>query len=161
MRPSPSFSRRSATRPRNAEAHVNLGWVLNQKGRIDAAIQEFRQALDIDPYDPEALHNLGALLGQRGEARKAIELYREALKYKPKYPDAQRDLGLALAAEGKFEKALPLLRAAAAGYARAGRFPEAVATAEKALALVDPPQSPLAGDIRKELQRYRAGKSKP
>ena len=51
--------------------------------------------------------------------------------------------------------------ALAAAYARAGRFPEAIATAEKALALIASPESPLGREIRGELELYRAGKRRP
>lgn len=53
-----------------------------------------------------------------------------------------------------------LLDTLAAAYAEAGRFAEAVATAEEAVALAKSAQQPaLADDIQSHLALYRAGKS--
>jgi hypothetical protein len=50
------------------------------------------------------------------------------------------------------------LRILAAAYAEAGKFPQAVETAEKALALINPPDAPSAEAIRLDLRLYREGK---
>ena len=98
-------------------------------------------------------------MNNQGKSRQAIDYYRQALESKPDYPDANRNLGLALNRLADFEQDVPrlpvelarqlcetdgyksprLLTVLAAAQADAGKFPEAIQTAEKALALVDLP----------------------
>ena len=55
-------------------------------------------------------------------------------------------------------KIAALMDTLAAAYAEAGRFPEAIDTATKALGLAEPKQKSLAERIRRRLEQYKAGK---
>ena len=60
------WTRTLACTSQNAVAHNNFGIVLAARGRDDAAIDHYRQALDIDPDNVDAHNNLGnALLTAR------------------------------------------------------------------------------------------------
>jgi tetratricopeptide (TPR) repeat protein len=50
----------------NPEAHNNLGLALSEKGQLDAAIAEFRQAIRLQKDYLEANHNLGIALQMKG-----------------------------------------------------------------------------------------------
>src|SRR5689334_14610860 len=56
--------------PANAEAHLELGRNLYEKGDVQGGIAETQQVLKIDPRQVDALYNLGAIyanLGNPGE----------------------------------------------------------------------------------------------
>ena len=59
--------------PESADLHNVLGIGLAQKGRIDEAIGEFREALRVAPDSAATLWHLGAALASRGENAEAIE----------------------------------------------------------------------------------------
>jgi tetratricopeptide (TPR) repeat protein len=48
----------AAKSPMNARAHNNLGFALERQGELDAAIREYRRALDLDPGYAQAGRNL-------------------------------------------------------------------------------------------------------
>ena len=62
--------------PRVARVYINRGSYLDQKGRWDEAIADFRQAVAIQKDLPEAHCNLGIVLGKQGKFREAVEEFR-------------------------------------------------------------------------------------
>jgi tetratricopeptide (TPR) repeat protein len=114
-----------------------------------------------------------------GRTREAVAQYQEALRLNPNLAGALNNLALILATspDDKLRNGAEAVRLAehacelthytqpffigtlAAAYAESGRFPEAVATAEKAeqLATTDGLKK-LAGNNRQLLELYRAGK---
>jgi tetratricopeptide (TPR) repeat protein len=165
--------------PNSADALNNLGFSLAAKGRLDEAIENYYKAIQINSNRPETFYHLGMALGQLGRTREAVAQYREALRLNPNLAGALNNLAWALAASPDDElrngaEAVRLAERAcelthygqslfigtlAAAYAEAGRFPEAVATAEKAeqLATTAGSKKP-AGENRQRLELYRAGK---
>ena len=138
--------------PNFSEALDNLGIALAAKGRFDEAIENYRQAIQINSNHPETFFHLGMTLGQLGRTREAVAQYREALRLNPNLAGALNNLAWVLATSPDDElrngaEAVRLAERAcelthygqplfigtlAAAYAEAGRFPEAVTTAEKA-----------------------------
>jgi len=172
------FQKSLQTKSDNAEAHNNLGNALCQKGNVAEAIAHYQKALQIKPDDAEAHNNLGKALLQKGSAAEAIVHYQKALQIKPDSAETQNNLAWVLATapqaslrNGPQAVALAqqanqlaggenpiILRTLAAAYAEAGRFPEAVETAKRALQLAAPPSNPaLADAIRSQLKLYQAG----
>ncbi len=90
----------------NDIAQDNLGIVLMQKGRIDAAINCFQQALQIRPDFAEARNNLGNALLQTGRVDAAITCFQEALQIRPDFAEAHDNLGNALLQTGKVDEAI-------------------------------------------------------
>jgi Flp pilus assembly protein TadD len=115
----------------NYLAHNNLGAALAARGKTDAAIEQYREALRIkpdyaharsnlgralreryeeavtrNPDDPVAHYNLGNALADAGLVQEAIEHYGQALRLKPDYPNAHERLGAALVAAGSLPDAL-------------------------------------------------------
>ncbi|MGH8102286.1 MAG: tetratricopeptide repeat protein, partial [Chthoniobacterales bacterium] len=61
--------------PNNFVAHNNLGLVLDQTGRTEAAITEYEEALQIQPAYAETHNNLGNALSRMGRLHEAIVHY--------------------------------------------------------------------------------------
>jgi tetratricopeptide (TPR) repeat protein len=164
--------------PKNAEAHNNLGLALMQAGRPPEAIESLRRAAELNPQYAEARYNLGHALVAAGQPAEAAAQFRAALQVKPDWTPALASLAWLESTEPQGvrnpDEALRLaLRAAdltgrrdaqvldvlAAAYAAAGRFAEAVATAESAIPLAARSTPELAGQIGERLKMYRAGQA--
>jgi hypothetical protein len=163
-----------------AEAYNNLGAALAQRGKIEEAIAHYRQALRIKPDFAEAHDNLGIALKRMGKVPEAAGHYEQALRIRPDFPGAQNHLAWLLATRlpaesGNAVRAVALAERAckltdnrvatyldtlAASYAAAGRFDDAVGTAQKAIQLADPTgQTQLVSNIEMRLELYRAGRA--
>ncbi len=173
------FERAVQLKPGDAGARDNLGLALATQGKLDQAIENYRQALQLDPNRPEIFFHLGMALSQSGRFREAVTQYREALRLNPDLTGALNNLAWALAASPddtvrNGTEAIQLAEHAcdltqyrqpvfigtlAAAYAEAGRFSEAVATAEKAEQLATRAKlTAVAAKNRQLLELYRAGK---
>jgi Flp pilus assembly protein TadD len=165
--------------PNSFEALENLGIALADKGRFDEAIQNYRKAIQINPDRTESYINLGVALDRSGRTREAIAQYRELLNSNPQMAKAMNNLAAILATSPKAEfrdgtQAVQLAERAcelthygnlsfigtlAAAYAESGRFPEAVATAERLEQITtDAGLAAVAAKTRQQLELYRAGK---
>ncbi len=166
-------------KPGYAEARNNLGAALQSRGRIDEAIAEYRKALEIKPDYARVYYNLGTVLAGRGRFDEALAQFRRALEFKPNDADAQNNLAWLLATcpadslrngAAAIEHAqranqlcgggrADVLNTLAAAYAEAGRFPEAVAAARKALELAAQQNHRDWVDVlRARIALYEAGK---
>jgi len=164
--------------PDYAEAHCNLGNVFWQQGKVSEAVGHYEQALALKPDYAEAHNNLGIALARTGRIKEAITHYEQALRINSDYPEALNNLAWLLATRppaesGNAARAVALaeqvcrltgnqvatdLDTLAAAYAAAGRFDDAVTTAQKAVALARSGDQPgLAGKIESRLQLYRNG----
>lgn len=135
--------------PGLAEAHNDLGAILQMRGQLEAAAASYRRALELSPYHAEAHANLGVTLYDLGRRDEAIASYRRAILLRPEYARAHNNLGAALQAEGRAADAVDCFRQALAAepaYASAhynlgnalaalDRLDEAIAAYERALEL--------------------------
>lgn len=101
-----------AVTPDNPVARRNLGQVLQDTGRIDEAVENYRRALSFDSRQVLAHTNLGVILLEKGNLREAIEHFETALKLRPTYVEAESNLGLALSESGHVEDSVEHLRRA-------------------------------------------------
>jgi tetratricopeptide (TPR) repeat protein len=165
-------------KPDYADAHGNLANVLATQGKFDEAIPEYRRTLELVPDSAQAHFRFGqALQGQRNFGA-AIQEYQKALDLAPGHLPVHLSLAWLLATcpdnslrNGKKAVALAeqaglisgaespqLLDTLAAAYAEAGRFPEAIETARRALNLSAVQNNkPLAEVIQTRLKLYEAG----
>jgi len=90
----------------NSFAHYSLGIALGQKGRGDAAIAQYRQALEINPDFVLARSNLGAAFDQQGDTDQAVAQYRMALAIQPDNAQIRVNLGNVLSEKGQFVQAM-------------------------------------------------------
>ena len=79
---------------------------LTSAGKIDEAIEEWNQALALDPTDFRARNNLGAALLRTGKIDAGIVEFQKVLVTNPKYADAYDNLGIALLQEGKVDEGI-------------------------------------------------------
>jgi len=164
--------------PNYAEGHYDLGCALFQKGSVDEAIAHLQKALQINPGYAQAHNNLANALLQKGRVDEAIAQYQKTLQISPDYVEAQNNLAQVLATCPQASlrngnQAVELARRAnqltgnripvylgtlAAAYAEAGRFPEAVETAQRALQLAEmQSNTALADSLRSQMRLYQAG----
>lgn len=105
--------RRTLTLHPSAEAHDNLGLVLQAMGKFDEAIGHHRQALQMKPRQARPYFNLGNACRQMNDFIGAAENFRLASQYQPGFFEALANLGAALVKLRQFEEALPSLEEAA------------------------------------------------
>jgi len=151
----------------------NLGLALARAGRFEEARPLLEQALAANRYSAKLQAGMAMTFAGLGRQKDAIRHYRNALKLEPGWRYAANDLAWILAtspdpalrdpeqavrlleAVRLEEETLPeLLDTLAAAYAAAGRFDEAVRSADQALALAKRPE--LAAAIRERRSLYRS-----
>jgi len=98
--------------PGNAEAHYNLGVVLQSMGKQDEAIASYRRAIECKPEFAQAHNNLASALKAVGKMEQAVESYRQAIARKPDYAEAHFNLGNTLRDMGKSDQAIASFRLA-------------------------------------------------
>jgi Tfp pilus assembly protein PilF len=163
--------------PGDREAHRNLARLLHQQGHLTAARDEYNTLLALDPNDPAAHLSLADVAGRLGRTGEAVFQLNEALRLDPDSIEALNNLAWRLAtcpdanirngtravqlaeracAITGSRQAIPLGTLATA-YAEAGRFDDAIATAEKACTLASESGKPdLLKQIQELLELYRA-----
>lgn len=97
--------------PGHADAHLNLGFLLQEDGRPEAAAEHYRLALRAEPDHALAAFDLGVALEELGRPREAADAYRRALEMEPALADAHYNLAGVLEALGDRSGALRHLRA--------------------------------------------------
>jgi tetratricopeptide (TPR) repeat protein len=75
-----------------------LGRYLEGENKIDAAVDAFKKAIELDPTSAEPRAELAALYARADRAREAVEAAEDALKVDAKNKEANRILGSVLAA---------------------------------------------------------------
>ncbi len=97
------------TKPRfvlNMGAGYNhLGAYYSQKGDMERALVEFKEALRLEPYRAEAHYNLANIQFKMGNLDEAEEGYRNAIKRNPYYDSAHLALAMVYERKGETEKA--------------------------------------------------------
>lgn len=81
-----------AADPRHADAHINLGRLLHQTGRLREAEAHYVAALVTRPTDVTASFNLGVVLEDLGKLDDAIQRYRDTIELDPTLVDAYFNL---------------------------------------------------------------------
>jgi tetratricopeptide (TPR) repeat protein len=167
-------------RPDDAETHAVLGVMLMQKNQLDDAADEFLKANRIQPANAVANYQLALIYQSRKEVPKAIEYYHKTIQAQPDMIEALNNLAWLLAANhdsavrngseavNLAERACKLsdyktpvlVGTLAAAYAEAGRFGDAVTTAEKARELALAAGQKETADRNGELlELYRTGRA--
>ena len=166
--------------PTNVAAYYNLGAAYAAQNNLSAAADNFAYAARLDPKDANLQGRLAATLAVQGKFEEAIKAYQAALRLKPDWSVALRDLSWLLATNPNAavrngaeavklaERANALLpqpdarflEALDAAYAEAGRFDDAIKTAEKVRQLAsDAKLKPVADRAAQRIALYKVGKA--
>jgi tetratricopeptide (TPR) repeat protein len=175
------FQKALAIQPDQPEVLNNLATALLRNGQVDEAIIQFRKTLAIQPGLAGAHNNLGAALFKKGLMNEAINSFQKALAIQPDSGDAQNNIAriawllatspdpsvrngtkaveLAQQADQHSGGKNPVIAATlAAAYAEAGKFDDAIATAQRALQLASAQTNvTLVASLRMQLGSYEAG----
>ncbi len=89
----------------SAQLHATLGQVLYRKGFSGDAVLEFKQALDIDPFQMAALQFLGSYYLDNRAYDDATPLWERAAVTTPKDPGIHLNLGICYRGLGRFDDA--------------------------------------------------------
>jgi tetratricopeptide (TPR) repeat protein len=165
--------------PNSTMLRNNLGRAFLLKGQVHEAVAQFQKTLEIQPSFVKARNNLANALLQSGQVNEAMAQFQKTLEIQPNNVDACRYLAWVLAtcpepsirngakAVELAQKANQLmgdgnpvvLSTLAAAYAEAGRFPEAVTTAQKALQLAGSQTNAasVVNALRTQIKCYQAG----
>lgn len=79
----------------DAQLHMELGFLEQVSGSRERASQEYRQALEADPFNETAAGNLAVLDAQQGDFTAALPLWEAAFKHDPGASAAGIDLAVA------------------------------------------------------------------
>jgi protein O-mannosyl-transferase len=168
-------------KPGDPLAHKHLADALNRQGRNREAVVQLHVALDLSAKPDivtETRLDLAGLLFHTGNSRQAVDQLRKVLLVNPDSPDALNNLALILStsSDGTVRDGAEAVRLAeracrltsfkrtemistlAAAYAEAGRYSEAVTTAELAMRMQMTNGETRPAEINSQLlQLYRAG----
>ena len=89
-----AFREAVASEPENVDAHVNLGWLLHDAGRLGEAEQAYRAGLKACGEEPLLWYNLGVLLADQDRKDEAAEAYQAALRARSDFADCHYNLAL-------------------------------------------------------------------
>jgi tetratricopeptide (TPR) repeat protein len=138
--------------PDDIEAHFDYGLALLNNNQPAGAAAQFSQELASAPYQVEGHYRLAEALFRQYQSAAAIGEFWNTLRLAPHFPDALNELAWILATDPEARlrsgtvavhlaehacdlthyQAPALLTTLGAAYAEAGRFPEAMATTQKA-----------------------------
>jgi Tfp pilus assembly protein PilF len=164
----------------NGYAYTYLGDALIKAGNFQEGADDLSKAEQLQPRNPEVPARIGSAMMARGDVKSAITYYRRALELDPNLPGALNNLAWIFASnadpairngaeavqlgeracEATHYQTPLMVGTLAAAYAEAGRFKEAVDTAEKARQLAMAQGDTKTAQRNEELmQLYREGKA--
>jgi protein O-mannosyl-transferase len=165
--------------PRYRDAEYNLARLLAKKGYLQEAAENYLDVVSYSPTDVDAQFNLAVALAHLGRMAESVQHLEIAVQYAPERTDALNNLAWTLATTADATvrdgtRAVQLAERAcelthykitiyvgvlAAAYAEAGQFEDAMATAQKAIALAEKSgEQNLLQKNQELLELYRAHK---
>ena len=172
------YTAAAALIPRTTRANYNLALLLQAKGKWQEAAEQYEIVIRDGPESFNSHFYLAEVLQHLGRPREAVSHLREVVRTNPDAVEALNNLAWTLASSNDPEirngaeavrlakracqiteyRATVLIGTLAAAYAEAGRFKEAVATAQKACALASKAKDQTLLKRNQELlELYRAG----
>jgi tetratricopeptide (TPR) repeat protein len=167
-------------KPNQPVAHKELAMVLFRQGKLDEATVHYEYSIQFKEDQPFVLNKLGESYFLRGEIKEAFRCWNKVLELEPEWvgainnlawikathqdpdihnPDEAVQLALRACKLTKYNRA-DILDTLAVAYAAAGRFGEAVTTAQKAVELITSGDNQeQIQEIRDRLELYRQGKT--
>ena len=100
--------------PQNADFVRESAEVFFQKKELDAAEQQVRRVLEMEPNSPEGLVLLGRILAEKDEKHAALEAFQDALRLRKDYAEGFSQYATALQKFGRGKDAISQIRKACA-----------------------------------------------
>jgi len=88
-----------------AEGHMCLGTVENGTGQFEKAVEEFTQAVQLEPVNDQAYRRLAGAYQNLNQRDKAEDTYRRAISLRPDYWRGYSALGVFYFGEAQYDKA--------------------------------------------------------
>jgi tetratricopeptide (TPR) repeat protein len=139
----------AAERQASINKHINSGVDLQSRKLYDAAIQEYKLALQADPNNVDALVDLGTAFQAKDDYESALNAYNQVLRLDPKNDKAQQGIKTATAA--KQDKDWSETSKSASDLFKQGKYDEAIARYEQLLK-INPKDAPVHFDLGATLQ---------
>jgi tetratricopeptide (TPR) repeat protein len=89
-----AYERAVVANPALLSAHINLGALLHEAGRLAQAERAYRDAIEACGSDPGLMYNFGVLLADMDRKSEAMEAYEAALRGDPALADCHFNLAL-------------------------------------------------------------------
>jgi DNA-binding transcriptional MerR regulator len=96
--------------PTHVDAHLNLGRMLHEEGRVRSAHKQYQAALEASPEHSTALFNLGVALEDLGRPMEALSAYEKVISLDTSYADAYFNISGIYERLGKRAEALRYLK---------------------------------------------------
>jgi len=93
-----------------AELHTQVGVGLQTRGRVEEAVEEYREAIRLDPGCADAHRYLGSAYRIQGKPIPAAMEFECALKFRPDHEGAMADLAVVRYEQGRVVEAVEWLR---------------------------------------------------
>jgi tetratricopeptide (TPR) repeat protein len=92
---------------RDAEAHIQLGLIYQQRRQYGEAAARFKRAAEIDPREPDANFELGRIARQEGRLQDAINHFNVVVAHSDKFRQSEvwREVGATYLAAGMSQEA--------------------------------------------------------
>ena len=94
------------TADRLAKAYITRGKAYGRKGDYDRAIQDFDDAIRLDPAYAKAYYNRGVAYGRKGDLGRALRDFDETIRLDPAYAKAYQSRGVAYGRKGDPDRAI-------------------------------------------------------
>ena len=101
-----NFQRAVNLKPDYAEAHYNLGVVLQKNGEDEEAYKSYEKAIAIKQAYPQAHNNIGMINLKKRNLNEAVKSFEWAVAYNPNYVEAHNNLGATFQELMQFQKAM-------------------------------------------------------
>ncbi|MFH1238482.1 MAG: tetratricopeptide repeat protein, partial [bacterium] len=72
---------------------MRLGDMFHQRGKLEIALEQYKKALKLQPYNPVVLNRLGKTCAELNDFKQAEAAYKEAIKMNPNYVTSYTNLG--------------------------------------------------------------------
>jgi serine/threonine protein kinase/tetratricopeptide (TPR) repeat protein len=104
------YGRIQETEPRNISALHGMAFTLGAENKVESAIQNFRQAIQLDPQLYSSYETFGSFYFNHGRYQEAEEQFRKGIHLAPGRPAAYANLGGVLLDERKYVEAVEALQ---------------------------------------------------
>jgi hypothetical protein len=105
------FLHNATVNPRDADAHVQLGLIYQQRRQDAKALEHFSKAIEIDPQEIDANYQLGRMARERNDLQNALNHFAIVLEQDDKYSlnEVWREIGATYLAANMYGEAVDAL----------------------------------------------------